>query len=459
MYFRYTSYGYRSLLPFAYCCCIFLLAACGQNVAATPPVTTAHPPRAASTSTTVSPQVLHSCPQSGTARAAVMPPLATGSHQVILYTVDTFDAKTHLPITTLRRYDVTTGHKTDLLKIAGEDVNQLNLSPDGQWITFVSDSPDGQKLQMMRIDGQVLQTLSCSDGIGSMSWSPDQKQIAFVGALTTAHGIQRGTYLFNVQSGNIQLALPSGNEPPAVPGTWLDNTHVYLFGGVKLRSSATTHPGGISAYHTLQVPLAQYTGSPLTPPDKLYLLDTTKGANQTIEDLQLVYQAPPQDTIMTWSASSLPGATQVFISQCAGTGSAPCTINALPTTGGPGHVVYSSAKLTVIRMQMISASSILLFIYNPSNPPNDVELWKMNTDGTGLTHVITTSFVTTDYRLNPWSILSRNGNLYVMQVSTFHDYSVVRRSMVFAALNGGQPTTFEDVDVALGFRILGWTTM
>jgi hypothetical protein len=63
-----------------------------------------------------------SCPAAGTARAAVMTPLTLGNHPNIVYTVNEFQG--HTPtFGTLKRYDVTNGNKTEIVKLPNAIMN------------------------------------------------------------------------------------------------------------------------------------------------------------------------------------------------------------------------------------------------------------------------------------------------------------------------------------------------
>src|SRR5574340_133430 len=110
---------------------ICLLAACGSNPTGgtTPTVTTGNTPATTSTpATPVSvsptrvttqpvPPTQTSCPAAGKARAAVTAPLSLGSHQNIVYLVKEFQGSS--VTSTLKRYDVATGSKTEIVKLPG----------------------------------------------------------------------------------------------------------------------------------------------------------------------------------------------------------------------------------------------------------------------------------------------------------------------------------------------------
>src|SRR5436309_8880828 len=146
------------------------------------------------------------CPAAGSARAAIMAPLALGSHPNIVYTLNAFHVNTPT-IGTLKRYDVTTGNKPEVVKLPGSITN-AQISADGQWILFVTYSSFTSgtvKLQLVRMDGKGLQTLYCANGnsIQGPQWSTDQKLVVFGGF---ANGIAT-VYLLNISNGNLQAEL------------------------------------------------------------------------------------------------------------------------------------------------------------------------------------------------------------------------------------------------------------
>src|SRR5712691_8961298 len=125
-------YRLRRFVPLCLSGLLFLLlVACGS----TSPVTTSSTPTPAATPTqsgspggsaTPTPVVTTApipltqtdCPAAGTARAAVLAPLALGNHPTIVYTVTVQGASTSIPSsTTLYRYDVITGVKTQIVQV------------------------------------------------------------------------------------------------------------------------------------------------------------------------------------------------------------------------------------------------------------------------------------------------------------------------------------------------------
>ena len=69
------------------------------------------------------------------------PPSPTqGSHQNIIYIDNEQDTTTVAPgVGSLKRYDVTTHRQSDIIKLAGDYINEALVSSDGQWLLFVSD--------------------------------------------------------------------------------------------------------------------------------------------------------------------------------------------------------------------------------------------------------------------------------------------------------------------------------
>src|SRR5258708_33469009 len=175
---------------------IFLLAACQTSIPRTTAngtptsTTTSSTPGATSTASGAPPPVpttTTSCPPAGAARAAVMATLALGHHPNIVYIVNqgTSDAP---GLGTLKRFDATTGLKTEIINLSSTYISEAQLSADGQWLLFVAISGGQAKLQMVRMDGQGLQTLYCASPDGGArlesalshgQWSTNQTLIIF----------------------------------------------------------------------------------------------------------------------------------------------------------------------------------------------------------------------------------------------------------------------------------------
>ncbi|MGH2494667.1 MAG: TolB family protein [Ktedonobacteraceae bacterium] len=363
-------------------CLICLLAACEQGSSPGPTptvgttataqgpgqVTPTPAPNKTTPVTSTSPiaSTQTDCPATDTARAMTTATLTPGTHQTIVYIVNEgpFASPT---LAILRRYDTVTGVKTDIASLPDVSLSRAQLSPDGQWILFTATDKLGSiKLQVVRLDGQGLQTLYCTTkpGLNSLQWSPTQKFLAFTSG--GPGNTEMSVYLLDVATGALQVETSfAGNEPTLVVRTWPDNTRIYL------------------------------TDTPLNGHFlKLYLLDTNKGANQPLNILAIVAQGTFNDF------DSAPDGSQLFINAggcLGGSCPSPSTITAMPITGGTGHTIFTSSTQSVVQVRSIGGGK-LLWIVNWS-PSGGNGLWIMNTDGTNMRHLDTSDALLT-VRLN-----------------------------------------------------------
>ena len=435
---------------------IFLLAACQPSI---PPTTgngtptstttssTPGPTSTASGATTPVPTTTTSCPPAGTARAAVMATLALGHHPNIVYIVNqgTSDAP---GLGTLKRFDATTGLKTEIINLSSTYISEAQLSADGQWLLFVAISSGQAKLQMIRMDGQGLQTLYCASPEGGASlasalthvqWSTNQRLIIF----SHFNGSRSQIYLLNATGGSIQLELSVSGGVTYEPVTWLDTTRVYL---------SRQLPDG--------------------PADSLYLLDTSRGAPQPESNLTLVYR----DTITgnfqaCWSADSSFDGSTAFISTCSEPGNTshpgtsaqegPSFILTQPAIGGTAHRIYSNNAAAITAVRAITRTT-LLFTADTQAFDSSVHvdqsqngLWKASITGSGATRLTTTTGTLNSFTQYPWSNVSRDGSLYTLQsyIPSTNTYT-----MSYGSLSGGTPTTFASI-AGTQLATVGWTTM
>ena len=430
-----------------------LLAACGT----TPPTTTGSTPTPATTPTqsgtpggTVTPTPVvttvpvpptqTACPAAGTARAAVLAPLALGHHATILYIASTPGASNSVPTSTsLYRYDVVTGVKTLILQVTNAGISQAQLSADGQWVLFVSSTASvSGRLQLVRMDGQGLQTLYCDSSSSNYQWTTNQQVIAF----ENKSGSTGFVKLLRVADGSIRTALSQPlNTPYAYQlRTWLDTTRLYL-----------------TRYDTD------------VPPDALAVLDLNKGMNQTVNDLITVVNRQPgqfQDFDSSYDG------THVFVahSPCAYDCSGPGNITTEPALGGTQQPIYSNQAYSVVKVRAVTRKSLLFLVGNsgfPNQNSGDLShngLWTVHTDGTGLTR-LTTDSATLSTRLNadsqyPWSNVSRDGTLFAVAQQTLQNSgNRGPTTLLFGSLNGGTPTSFASASGGTELSIVGWTTM
>jgi hypothetical protein len=447
-------YRLRRLVPLCLSGLLFLLlVACGS----TPPVTTSSTPTPAATPTqsgspggsaiptpvvTAAPVPLTrtACPAPGTARAAVLAPLALGQHPTLVYIATTTGASTSVPSsTTLYRYDVTTAVTTPIVRVTNESISQAQLSADGQWVLFVSGTASTSgRLQLVRMDGQGLQTLYCDSTSSNFQWSTDQHVIAFESKAGTTGFVK----LLRVADGSIQTALSQPlNTPYAYQlRTWLDTTRLYL-----------------TRYDTD------------VPPDALAVLDLGKGLHQTTSDLVTVVNRQPgqfQDFDSSYDGK------QVFVAHgtCAYACSGPGNITTEPALGGTQQPIYSSQSYSVVQVRAVTQKRLLFLVGNsgfPSPTSGDLShngLWTIHTDGTDLVR-LTTDSATLATRLNtdsqfPWSNVSRDGSLYAVEQQTLQQSGTPGpATLLFGSLSGGTPTPFASASNGAGLSIVGWTTM
>src|SRR5438067_3252684 len=157
---KQRKYTFLTVLSF---CLFSLFAACAQH----PDVNVAQiNAKNASAQNTQMPVTKTSCPADGTARAAVMRPLRLGKHGNVVYIYNEIPLNTSTAFGHLKRYDVVTGQKTELVT-SGIAIQSAQVSADGQWVLFLStpdpriDPQHSALLQLVRMDGQGLQTLYC----------------------------------------------------------------------------------------------------------------------------------------------------------------------------------------------------------------------------------------------------------------------------------------------------------
>src|SRR5260370_13954674 len=111
------------------------------------------------------PQTQTDCPATNTARAAVMRPLALGSHQNLVYIYNELPHNTSTAYGHLRRYNATNGQKTDVATI-GIQILRAQVSSDGQRVLFLS-MPDPRGglhvvfLLLVPLDRRGLTTTNC----------------------------------------------------------------------------------------------------------------------------------------------------------------------------------------------------------------------------------------------------------------------------------------------------------
>ena len=378
------------------------------------------------------PRTTTACPATGTARAVVLAPLMPGSHQNLVYIVNEFN-----PLQgSIKRRDVNVDHKgVEIVKMPNVTISETQVSQDGQWMLFVARLGNQEQIRMVRVDGQGLQTLYCAP-VGSIilssQWSFNQQSVIFAmgpgGAVPTIN-------LLNVNSGTVQAELVPQGKTGYLPRTWLDATHVYLTSWLPQFRSATLQ--------------------------NLYLLDIQKGIHQHDGDLQQVVVSKQYCTNFDTSYD----VKQIYLSSCSGNGSAdnnfngPSSVMVQDAKGGAAKTIFTSPIMAIRTVRAIGPTTLLLMVENSAGDTSQNGLWRINTDGTGLTRLSTDTANAQSlcqFSQYAWSNTSLDHTFYALQSlqQNTHDYG-----MYYGSLNGGDPTQFADISDGTQLFLAGWTKM
>ena len=105
-------------------------------------------------------------------------------------------------------------------------------------------------------------------------------------------------------------------------------------------------------------------------------------------------------------------------------------------------MVFTSQQFALCGIELISSTSLLLTVCNTDSNASQDGLWKINTDGTGLTRLQLGRDLPS---------FAPDGNTYITGNST---------SLLIGMLNGGAPKTFATTPGTDGeVEVVGWTTM
>ncbi len=163
--------------------------------------------------------------------------------------------------------------------LSGVSAGEADFSPDGRWIVYVN-YPE-LTLWRSRIDGSERMQLTYWPVYATLPrWSPDGKQIAFVG---TVEGKPWKIYTISPQGGNPQEVLPQDREEQDV--TWSPDSRQIAFG----RPSYGMDLAGLDI-QTLDLATHQATGipgsrnlfSPRWSPDGRYLAALTSDSKKLV---------------------------------------------------------------------------------------------------------------------------------------------------------------------------------
>lgn len=455
-----------SLFVFIACCMAAILAACGTapggsgNGGLGGGTTTATPSSQNSTpspanQTVPMPPTQTACPADGTARAAVMKPLALGSHQNLVYIYNEVPPNTSISYGHLKRYDVTTGQKSDIVT-SGLAITEAEVSFDGQWVLFLSqidprgDPQHSEMLQLVRMDGQGLQTLYCFPA-GSLTtfsddntvrfpidvqWSSDQKSILMT---MDTHDTTSSIRLLDVASGAVhtEIAIADSHYRYSVL-TWLDNTRAYI---------------------------AKTDRSASLPPTTISILNTA--TNHVVDGSDLTPVLTKQPTLLSsLSMDSSFDGSRLFVGYCV-KNSHPfdSSIWSEPATGGAQQTIAHQASTSCLNtLRVISNNTLLLIVENAANGSDiNHQIWTMQTDGSAQKTLATYPYGPSqldDYSFNrftqfTWSNVSRDGSMYGLKADNL---GLGTQRILIGSLNGGTPTEIAST-ASGGVDLVGWTTM
>lgn len=360
--------------------------------------------------------VATTCPAQGKVKAAIMPSLQRGGRQQIVYYHNIDDQMT------LNLFDVQRKAATSLIG-QNEHIQSAQLSVDGSWILLVVSGNGISALQLVRVDGKYFQTLYCAPAgkqIGTdAQWSLDQQQIIF----SQSAGSDPGPlYMISLAGGSVRTELSASSPGFSLKAlTWLDNTRVY----VSVQSSS------------------------------LYLLDTSKGAGQQIDNIKLVRNIG----YTGWDFDCSGDATTLFFSGSPPVQSSTATQSPLMTASADGNGfqrITLKRNLAIVGVRVIDASHLMLASYaqEGSQAANN-GFWKVANDGSGLTRLSSRLQMGTPPDswgpFNPftqyvWSNFSRDDTMYA-------------DGLFYGSLNGGSLTRYAADDEGDGDVLVGWTTL
>ncbi len=451
---RQTRNHHSWLFCFFICGLIILLTACssqstpGGNSGGTGNAATAtqsaSPGAQATSSAQPAPQTSTNCPATNSGRAAVLSPLTHGQDQNLLYVYKDSSSTWHL-----RRYDARTGQKTDIYTTAAGQIEDAQVSEDGQWVVFLIDfypamrTAASAEIQMIRLDGQALQTLYCfsiseayshfggGSGTGpslpiGLQLSPDQKSLLFSVDTNNQQSTIDDLNMANGQIQQVYQAADSNFSTSIV--TWLDNSDAYLI------TQGRTQPA---------------------PPSTVRLLNlSNKAATQ-------VFQGGGHMNDLSLDTSF--DGTKLYTDDCLLAGDPyQSTIAVESSHGGASQTIYQPpAALCVYALRVISSTTILMLVSdrNVSTDVIQTVIMTMNVNGSAQHELASPAPFSSMFSLNPnsqytWSNISRDGSMYALQEEA--DNSIEK--LAIGSVNGGDITRFAS-STANTLTLVGWTTM
>lgn len=375
----------------------------------------------------------------------------------------------------LQRYDTTTGKVTTVVQFNAGTISEAQISADGAWILFINQVSGQSAIQMVRVDGQDLQTLHCAptgQSIFNLSWSPDQQLVAFDEGTDFFNNSRvpipgaANTYLLQLTTGRLQTLLiqpllPANSTAPTPslvsgywPLYWIDTTHLFMREYIRCCT----------------------TGDQLDA--QLYSLDTSKGPNQRVSNMHVFTRL---DGGSFEGMTLSPDRSKLFLSHCtcgfpAGIG--PSSITEQSLTGERVRTVYTDTTSAITSIVTLNQSALLVLVESYDNADATVRvytgqngLWRINTDGSGWTR-LTVDYSNQQTTLNtatqyPWANISRDGTTYAAQTTNMESESADTQSILYLdSVQGGTtkiiyrgPITSPIDNPQSTLSVVGWTTM
>jgi hypothetical protein len=361
------------------------------------------------------------------AHPATLTPLTGTPDPALFYLTGKGGYQSGTSSTSLVRYDLTTGKKTTLVPAANDSsILDVKLSPDKQWLLFSTYTPfstQGQTLitlRVIRTDGSLLQTLysycsgSYPGGTSILAWSPNEREVAFA-YISENNGIK----ILDLTTGNVQTVLTGTASISYRPASWVNNQEL----------------------------LVEQLDGAHSATNKIYLLDTSKGANQPLSNLTALTSIQEFCGNMALSSDG----TQLFSSSCTAFNGncqgnqvqGPSTVSLVPVSGGATKTIYSSQSQAITALAPASATSLLIYIENTTGDLSQDGLWKINTDGSGLTRLTTASPLACQYSTEPYPFtqIASNSQSYAL---LYLEGGV--QKLAVGSLTGGAATTIATSD-------------
>lgn len=394
--------------------------------------TGAHAPSSAASTPGITKQSLL-CPADGTARAAMMHPVALGHDPALVYVDNEQSAPSPKAVVSLlKRYNVMTHQTADILKLPGVLITGAEVSPDGQWVLFAAQESNIYQVRIVRVDGKDMQTLVCSASeYMRVSWSPDQQWALMTQMAAQASVSKEQLELLNLASGKLQTLEMSGadNLSYSYNSVWLNSTQFIV-------PALETNTNG--QFKTLLYSITVSPGQPMSNPRQL--------------------TSPFPGTVDLTSD----GNGQLYIAECDGGPKAaipPCGISVLLSSGGQPRAIYKTSTLAINAIGFYNHNGLLLMVYNVTGNTNQNGVWKINSSGTGLTRLLPTAAsnptIFNLFALDPWANVSRDGQWYAQKIVT-----LTRDTLVIGSMSGGPLTTINtrSQNGWSGSGAVGWTT-